>query len=71
LKPVFCPLFVVTREAEGLVDLMTAIPVQNDETLFWAVPGFAAGHEELVGQYMTALLAIINARNLKPIGPPR
>ena len=67
----FCSLFAVTREAEGLVDLMTAIPVQNDEILFWAVPGFAAGHEELVGQYMTALLAAINARNLKPIGPPR
>jgi hypothetical protein len=66
-----CPLFVVTREASGFVNLVTAIPVKNDETFFWAVPGFAAGCEELVGQIMTALLAAIDARNLKPIGPPR
>jgi hypothetical protein len=66
-----CPLFVVTREAEGLVNLVTSIPMKNDETLFWAVPGFAAGCEELVGQIMAALLAAIDARELKPIGPPR
>jgi hypothetical protein len=66
-----CPLFVVTREAGGLVNLVTAIPMKNDETFFWAVPGFAAGYEEVVDQYMAALLAIINARNLKPIRPPR
>ena len=33
--------FVVTREAEGLVNLVTAIPMKNDEKFFWAVPGFA------------------------------
>jgi hypothetical protein len=65
-----CPLFVVMREP-GVVNVMTAVPVMNDETSFWAVPGFAAGCEEIAGQYMTALLAAIHARNLKPIGPPR
>jgi hypothetical protein len=66
-----CPLFVVTREAGGLVNLVTAIPMKNDETFFWAVPGFAAGCEEFVDQTMTALFAVIDARDLKPIGPPR
>jgi hypothetical protein len=66
-----CPLFVITREAETRVSLMTAIPMKTDETFFWAVPGFAAGYEELIGQTMTALLAAIGARDLKPIGPPR
>ena len=66
-----CPLFIVTGEAEGRVNLMTAFPLQNDETFYWGVPGFAPGNEELVGQYMTTLLATINARNLKPIGPSR
>jgi hypothetical protein len=45
--------------------------MKTDETFFWAVPGFAAGYEELIGQTMTALLAAINARNLQPIGPTR
>jgi hypothetical protein len=66
-----CPLFVVTRQAGDPVNLVTAIPVKNDETFFWAVPGFAAGYEELVDQTMMALLAAIDARDLKPIGPPR
>ena len=66
-----CPLFIVTREAEGLVNLVTAIPMKNDETFFWVVPGFAAGYEEFVGPAMTALLAAINSCDLKPIGPPR
>jgi hypothetical protein len=64
-------LFVVTREAAGLVNLVTAIPMKNDETLIWAVPGFATGSEEFIDQIMTTLLAAINARDLKPIGPPR
>jgi hypothetical protein len=66
-----CPLFIVTREAEGLVNLVTAIPWKNDEAFFWIVPGFAAGEEELIDQTMTALLAAISSRNLKPVGPPR
>jgi hypothetical protein len=66
-----CPLFIVTREAEGLVDLMTAIPMKNDEKFFWVVPGFPQDCEELDYKIVTGLLAAINARNLKPIGPPR
>ena len=66
-----CPLFIVTRESEGLVNLVTAIPMKNDEAFFWVVPGFAAGYEEFVGPAMTALLAAINSCDLKPIGPPR
>jgi hypothetical protein len=66
-----CPLFVVTRKAGGLLNLMTAIPVKNDETFFWAVPGFAADCGELVAHFAVALLWTIKARNLKPIGPPR
>ena len=66
-----CSLFIVTREAEGLLNLVTAIPMKNDETFFWVVPGFAAGYEEFVGPAMTALLAAINSCDLKPIGPPK
>ena len=66
-----CPLFIVTREAAGLFSLMTAIPMKNDETFFWVVPGFPADCEELAYQIVTGLLAAINARDLKPIGPPR
>ena len=66
-----CPLFIVTREVGGLVNLVTAIPMKNDGTFFWVVPGFAAGYEELVDQTMTALLSAISSRDLKPIGPPR
>ena len=63
-----CPLFVFTRKAGGLLKLMTAIPVKNDETFLWAVPGFAADCEELVVHFAVALLWTIKARNLKPIG---
>jgi hypothetical protein len=66
-----CPLFIVSRDAEGLVNLVSAIPMKNDETFFWVVSGFAAGHEELIDQLMVALLAAIDARDLKPIGSPR
>jgi hypothetical protein len=66
-----CPLFIVTREAEGLVNLLTAIPMKNDETFFWVVMGFPADYEELACQIVTGLLAAINARNLKAIGRPR
>ena len=63
-----CPLFVVTRKAGGLLNLMTAIPVRNDETFFWVVPGFAADCGELVTHFAVALLWTIKARYLKPIG---
>ena len=43
-----CPLFIVTRQAEGLLNLLTAIPMKNDEKFFWVVPGFAAGYEDIV-----------------------
>ena len=66
-----CPLFVIKRHTEGVLDLLTALPCKNDETFFWVVSGFAAGHEDIVNAYMIALLAAIDARNLKPIGPPR
>jgi hypothetical protein len=66
-----CPLFVLARKAGGLLKLMTAIPVKNDETFLWAVPGFAADCEELVVHFAVALLWTIKARNMKPIGPPR
>ena len=66
-----CPLFIVKRHAEGVLDLLTALPCKNDEKFYWGVPGFAAGHEDIVNAYMIALLAAIDARGLKPIGPPR
>ena len=66
-----CPLFVVTREAEDFVNLMTAVPMKSDETFCWAVPGFAGDYEELAEAIMAGLLGAINARDLKPIGPPR
>jgi hypothetical protein len=69
-----CPLFIVTREATGLFNLfnlMTAIPMKNDETFYWVSPGFPADCEELAYQIVTGLLAAINAHDLKPIGPPR
>ena len=66
-----CPLFVIKRHAEGVLDLLTALPCKNDETFYWVVSGFAAGHEDVIGAYTIALLAAIEARGLKPIGPPR
>jgi hypothetical protein len=66
-----CPLFIVTREATGLFNLMTAIPMKNDETFSWVVPGFPADCEELAYQIVTGLLAAINAHDLKPIGAPK
>jgi hypothetical protein len=64
-----CPLFVITRETENLFGLTTAIPMKHRETLFWAVPGFHSKH--LATAIATALLAVIDIRDLKPIGPPR
>jgi hypothetical protein len=66
-----CPLFVIKRHTEGVLDLLTALPCKNDETFYWVVSGFAAGHEDVIGAYTIALLAAIEARGLKPIGPPR
>ena len=66
-----CPLFIIKRQAEGVLDLLTALPCKNDEKFYWGVSGFAAGHEDIVSAYMIALLAAIDARRLKPIGPPR
>jgi hypothetical protein len=66
-----CPLFIIERHAGGVIDLLTVLPLKNDEKFYWGVSGFAAGHEDLVGAYTIALLAAIDARHLKPIGPPR
>jgi hypothetical protein len=66
-----CPLFIIKRHARGVVDLLTALPLRNNEKFYWGVSGFAAGYEDLVGAYTIALLAAIDARHLKPIGPPR
>ena len=66
-----CPLFIIKRHAKGVLDLLTALPLKNDEKFYWGVSGFAAGCEDLVGAYTIALLAAIDARGLKPIGPPR
>jgi hypothetical protein len=66
-----CLLFILTRDAGNVTGLRTAIPSRNDETFYWAAPGFAAGAEEIVLRLSAALLTAINIRNLKPIGPPR
>jgi hypothetical protein len=66
-----CPLFIITRKTDGLISFTTAIPMRNSETFFWAAPGFAADCDGTVVQIMVALLAAIDVRHLKPIGPPR
>ena len=66
-----CPLFIIERHAKGVLDLLTALPLRNEEKFYWGVSGFAAGRQDLVGSYAIALLAAIDARGLKPIGPPR
>jgi hypothetical protein len=66
-----CPLFIIKRHTGGVVDLLTALPLKNNEKFYWGVSGFAAGCEDLVGAYTIALLAVIDARKLKPVGPPR
>jgi hypothetical protein len=65
-----CPLFVITREAGGLVNVMTALPVKNSGQLFWSVPDSVV-NKEIADKLVTAALATIEARNLKPMGPPR
>ena len=67
----YCPLFIIKRHAGGVINLLTALPLRNNEEFYWGVCGFAAGHEDLFGSYTIALLAFIEARNLKPVGPPR
>jgi hypothetical protein len=66
-----CPLFIIKRHAGGVVDLLTALPLRNDEKFYWGVSGFAAGHENVISAYTIALLGAIDTRKLKPIGPPR
>ena len=65
-----CPLFVITRETGGLVNVMSALPVKNSGQLFWSVPDSVA-NKEIADQLVAAALATIEARNLKPIGVRR
>ena len=66
-----CPLFIVKRRAEGRRQSADCDSVKNDETFSGAFRVSLRVTRSLSTHYMVALLAAIDARNLKPIGPPR
>ena len=63
------PLFVVRRETLESHNLMTAVLYKNEEESFWETPGFGADAvtQDAVQTIAGGLLAVINARNLKPV----
>ncbi len=47
----YCPLFIIKRQGGEVVDLLTTLPLKNDEKFYSGVSSVAAGHEDLVGSF--------------------